>query len=108
MSLVHVVSKLWIYMSGMYLKTSCWFLKFVEHSKDYFKIKYLLITEVCWISEGGLKIKSFYYDDDAWWKGEIVSRLTYSVDKVCLTWRQKIVKAKVHLKSDLEYKEGDC
>ena len=48
-------------------------MKVVEHSKDYFKIEDLLITEVWWISENGLKIKSFCYDDFAWWKGEIVS-----------------------------------
>ena len=92
----------------MYLKISCWFLKVVEHSKDYFKIEDLLITEVWWISEDGLNIKSFCYDDFAWWKGEIVSQLTCLVDKACLTWRQKIVKVEVHLKNDLEYKGEDC
>ena len=49
-----------------------------------------------------------FEDDFAWWKGEIVSHLTYEVDKVCLTWRLKTVKAEVHLKNDLEYKGGDC
>ena len=39
-------------------------------------------------------------------KGRLLVFLSYSVDKVSLTWRQKIVKAEVHLKSDLEYKGG--